>query len=333
MINRIIFLTNNITSSNYHNVIASKTSLENASGRALTTEDNNSTTETSELEYLINARYVTIFFCIFSFYLFAAAAVHGFRKKDQYKQYRTQINDFLIIGAAFAAFFSCSWQVSELWSCCVISCRYFRWIYALCYMINSSFIYTVIWLHQRKLYSDPRLSESKSKCIKASNTGVLVTIQVILVLVIIALVRSYKLEQTEYGCALYWSQSSLYASTIPITIVSAGASAIFRIALLVLIVYPLFKRITGISFHTAKIIKHKQINQDIKEMIIRLALCTFLSLFAKVLIDVIALLEAINLINIFVSNIRVLELIVYSFLINFTYVNWKQRLFPFIRYT
>ena len=328
-INTTINPVNNCSTSNYGFVENTTNISENSSGLTSVFQATGTVSDNSELLYLIKARYVTIFFCIFSFYLFTAALVYELKKKNHHM---TKISAFLTTGATFAALFSSFWQLGELWSCCVITCRNLRWIYALCYIINSSFIYTIVWFHQRKLYSDPRLSESKNRYLKVLNITILAAIQVTLILVVGALVISYPLSETNYGCILIWDADSLHQVVVPTTVVSMVASAIFRIALLGLIVYPLLKRITGISFRTAKIIKYKQINKDIKDMILRLALCTFLSLFAKVVIDIVALLEAIGQVDVFISNLRLLELIAYSFFINFTFVNWKQRLFPFVRY-
>ena len=277
--------------------------------------------------YFTFARYLTIFFCVISFYLFVAALVYELNKK--YKRTRKLVG-FLSTSAAFAAFFSCCWQLSELWSCCVLSCQNLRWIYTTCYVINNSFIYAIIWFHQRNLYNDPRLSESKNKCLKFFNVAVLIAIQTVIIVAAGALVSSYKLEQTLFGCVLTWSPDDFYQVVIPVTVVSMACSAIFRVILLILIVYPLLKRINEINFCSNSIIKYSELNEDVQNLIFRLGFCTFFSLFSKLVIDVIAFAEAKNHVDVFVSNIRVLELIINSFFIIFTFVNWKSRLFPFL---
>ena len=275
---------------------------------------------------VVAKRIVIIFRCIISFYLLAAVLVYEWKKK---KQHQLRIITFLTTGAAFAAFFSTSWQFAELWNCCVISCEGLRWIYTFCYIINSSFVYTIIWIHQRNLYSDPKLPESKQKCIKAFNTAVLVAIQLTIVVAVAALASRFRLIQTDVGCVYDRETVGLYQQLLPISIMYAVACAFFRVILLLLTTYPLLKRGTGFTNYSAKIIQFKQLDIDIKNLIIRLAVSTFLALVVKTVIDILHLLEAIGKIDSFVLQLRGLELIAYCFLINFTFANWKQRLFPF----
>ena len=284
----------------------------------------------SDLRYLIDARYTTIVLCILTAYLLIAAVTYEVRKQGN----RTKrVVGGLIIAAAAAALFSCCWQMAELWSCCIIPCHVFKGLYGFAYVINSSSVYTIIWFHQRKLYSDPRLSESKSKCLKLLNIAVLVAVQLVIVLVVIGLLNGYSLYKTAYGCVLIWKDGTLYTVLIPVTAASMTFTILFRGALLFLIIYPLLRRIKRIDIITNKeLIKCKlDISKDIQRLVNRLGLCTFFALLLKILLDILSLLEALQHINVFVSNLRVLELILQSFLINFTFANWKHRLFPFIK--
>ena len=132
-------------------------------------------------------------------------------------------------GAAFAALFSTRWQFAELWNCCVVSCKALRWIYTFCYIINSSFVYTIIWIHQRNLYSDPKLPESKQKCIKAFSTALLVAIQLTIVVGVGALMSRFRLIQTDFGCVYDRETIGLYRKLLPISIKYAVASSVRRI--------------------------------------------------------------------------------------------------------
>ena len=273
------------------------------------------------------AKRITIIFrCVISFYLFAVALVYEWKKK---KQHQLRITTFLTTVAAFAAFFSTSWQFAELWYCCVVSCKALRWIDTFCYIINSSFVYTIVWIHQRNLYSDPKLPESKQKCIKALNTAILVAIQLTIVVAAGALISRFRLIQTDFGCVYDRERIGWYRQLLPISITYVVANAFFHISLLLLTTYPLLKRGAGFTNYSAKIIQFKQLHRDIKNLIIRLAVSAFLALFVKTVIDILHLFEAIGEIDLFVLHLRGLESIVYSFLINFTFANWKQRLFPF----
>ena len=277
---------------------------------------------------LVAKRIVIIWCCVISFYLFAVALVYEWKKK---KQHQLRIITFLTTGAAFAAFFSTSWQFAEFWNFCVVSCKTLRWIYTFCYVINSSFVYTIIWIHQRNLYSDPKLPESKQKCIKAFNTAILVAIQLTIVVAVVALMSRLRLIQTDVGCVYDRKTVGLYQQLLPISITYIVANVFFRVILLFLTTYPLLKRGAGFTNYSAKIIPFKQLDIDIKNLIIRLAVSTFLALVVKTVIDILHLLEAIGKIDLFVQvlHLRGLELLAYCFLINFTFANWKQRLFPF----
>ena len=286
----------------------------------------NSTCEEADLSYLVRARYTTIALWIISFYLFGVVLVYGLRKKVRKEQ---RIIFFLLVGAAGTALSSCSLQLSELWRP-AFACDIYKWIYGVNYVINNCFFFTIIWTHQHKLYIDARLSESKSKCLRTTNLVFITFIQITILGGAIGLVGSYTLCQTSYGCVLIWSDLTFSTVMVPITIISISASTLFRVGLLMLIVYPLSSRLkVGVQQKARMMIRCTHVDPLVKHMVTRLALCTFVALLTKIVIDVFAFLEAVRAIDVFVSNLRVMELILNSFSINFSFSNWKQRLFPF----
>ena len=284
--------------------------------------------KTIKTEHLIQAKFVTLIVWLIAIYLFGVVMLYEFKSRS--KASRKLVSAFLI-GIITSTVVNWSTQMLELWMCCFFSCSTYRWMNASSYILNTFFFYSLVWHYQHQLYLDPRLPESKSKQLKIVNIIFILAIYVTYLIVMLFYVSNYNLCKTDYGCISIWNDKSVEVVVIPVTIASLISTWFFRIGLFLLITYPFVHRLTEVDKGKNILTIKKELDPDIRSLFIRLGVCTLTSLITHVVIDCVILLNAMNFIKIHTSNWYGFELISNPIVINCLFVNWKQRLFPFIK--
>lgn len=283
---------------------------------------------TNTLDYLEEARYVTLGMWLVALYLFVILVVY----KVKYSHSRSKRTvTVLMLGIVPTTFISWTTQILELWFCCFFKCSVYRWVNAASYFTNNCCFYSIIWYYQHQLYSDPRLSESKSKRLKIINFSLIFAIFLTYVIAVPAYLNNYKLCKTNHGCFLLWNPETVTSVVIPITVTSLISTITFRIGLLALIIRPLLHRLTEVDERRNRLTFRRHIESDIKNLLLRLGVCTLISLTTAVVIYIVVMLNAMKILRIYTSNWYGLELILNTLAINCLFSNWKYRLFPFLQ--
>ena len=300
----------------------------NLTNSSLYSKDNQSQIKSNELEHLIQAKFIALSFLLIALYLFVVITLYELKS---FKNSSKKLVSVFVIGIVTSTVVNWSTQMLELWMCCFFSCRTYRWINASSYFFNACFFYSLVWHYQHQLYFDPRLSESKNKGLKIINVLLILAIYLTYLIIVPCYLTNYDLYEIDYRCILIWNEKSVEVVVIPVTIASLASTCVFRIGLLLLITYPFVRRLTEVNEGKNKLTIKKELDPEIKSLLIRLGVCTLTSLISHSVIEIVVLLNAMKFIKIFPSNCYGLELILNSIVINCLFVKWKQRFFPFLR--
>ncbi|XP_076816439.1 uncharacterized protein LOC143462244 [Clavelina lepadiformis] len=189
------------------------------------------------------------------------------------------------------------------------------WVGGSFYWVGLSLTYTILWVRQRRFYSDELLADKSGKCHRVVSSVVIVGIYICLSALMCAF-------QSKVGdCSSLGDINDI----LPILITFIIAIFAFQILLFYLLVHPLRSedgvKVSDILFFRLK--------KDIHKMVVRLAICTSICIFTNILMCIVIILISKRILQTSWLNAVALDLIVNTIAVVCTFKRWKTRLFPF----
>ena len=194
-------------------------------------------THSRGLQTRILGNVVTGILSVVAVYVFVALIVYHRKAKSS-----CSLVVFCHLTSAVAAIFSLASEQIELQfgQYATELCSLYTKLVSSFYFLGILSTFTLIWLRQKFLYSDPLLRSYNGKCWRFFSTFMIIGIYVVLISAGCILVSYLKLTTTNDGCIMSISDHEL--NILSFTTAALGICGIFfQLSLLFLIVYPLKK--------------------------------------------------------------------------------------------
>ena len=265
------------------------------------------------------ARYFAIVLTVLSVYVFAALVYHWYRRKANLGK-PLATNLCLLSGGC--TLLLCLNKLFELWIgvSSNISCTVYHFTATGTYGIGLAFVYTTVWIRQRKLYSDDLLIHTVSKISRTISAVVIIIIYCLLLFVFASFIAVLKFERPFPPCHIVWYPLS---SLLPLVIFFISTCFVLQLVLFLLLVIPL-RRDSSIC---GDVLCSKS-TTDIHSMLKRLALCACCCIFSTILLSIAILLDAVEIICIYWGNLLVLDLLISTLATICSFADWADRILP-----
>ncbi|CAK8692843.1 unnamed protein product [Clavelina lepadiformis] len=191
------------------------------------------------------------------------------------------------------------------------------WIQTAFYWVGISLTYTILWVRQRRFYSNPLLANKVGKFHRILSSLVVIGIYVFLA----ALLFTFLSKVYNIPCALLQNVEDILRIVIAFII----AIIAFQMLLFYLLVNPLRSE-DGIK--TSDILCFR-LKRDIYKMVVRLAICATVCIFTTVSMCVMIIIISTDAIHTGWVNVVSIDLTANIISIICTFKTWKTRLFPF----
>ncbi|CAK8671557.1 unnamed protein product [Clavelina lepadiformis] len=271
---------------------------------------------------LYQARYWTIVPLTLSFYLVFVLLVYEYRCGKKARKFNS---NHLVLFSAFTTVPHSLSQLLELWDGS-FSCQAYRWTNAVAFAFGTASVYTTIWARQRKFYSDRLLATIVCKLVRVLSLVIIVSIYIAIGVLVFMLVYNYEFVKLPYGCIVKFEKDVYSSYVLPTAVSAIAVSFLFQTALLTLIIYPLSAKKNTVDRIFCCFVKP---DQDIFKLFLRLALSTSICLLSSVIAYTMLGLWAAGTVDLYWSGFALMDHICNVAATVLSFVNWKQRFFPF----
>ena len=259
------------------------------------------------------AKYLAIGLTTLSLYVFAVLLYHWCSRKA------ISIATILCLLSGACSLLVCLNKLSELWIG-MMSCSAYHMTATAAYGIGLAFVYTTLWIRQRKLYSDNLLANTVSKLSRVVSAVIIIIIYCLLLFVFASFITVLEFEQEYPPCHIKWYPLS---SLLPLVIFFIATCFVLQLVLFLLLVNPL-RRGSSIC---GEVLCSKS-TTDIHTMLKRLATCACLCIFSTILLSIAILLDAVEIICVYWGNLVALDLLISTLTTIFSFADWNERILP-----
>jgi len=198
------------------------------------------------------------------------------------------------------------------------------------YAISILQVYTVIWLRQRRFYTDPLLRTGYTATCQILNVAVIAGIYVFLVANLVASALSYSTISTSCGCTIMWDEDNRFTQYLLLIIsFSVVLDILLQLMLLVMTLYPLINPSTfSLCCTLPECQGANAIKTDVRCMMKRLALCVGVCSTASLLFSVLLFFAIKDMICFSWISVLQFHLIVINITLVYSFSDGSYRLFP-----
>ena len=286
---------------------------------SLVTDSTTSTFPNKRKADLEIARYFSVVLTVLSMYTFVVLIYHWCKRK---KNQERPIATILCLLSGGFSFLLCLNKLAELWVGPVrgVSCETYHIVATTAYGIGLAFVYTALWIRQRKLYSDDLLVHTVSKLSRIVSAVVIVIIYCLLFCVFVSFIAILDFEENIPSCHINWKLSMAF---VPLVICLISICFFLQLVLFLLMVNPLRqdRSICGDVLCSRS-------TTDIHSMLKRLALCACCCIFSTILLSIAILLDAVEIICIYWGNLVALDLLISTLATVCSFADWLDRILP-----
>lgn len=297
------------------------TTAENNSKNQLLNDNlsSNQTDSTGPKADIDLARIIALVLAVISLYILLALLYHSC-KNGLCQNGSTARKLCLLI--ATSSLLVCVDKLAELWVN-VISCQAYHILSTAVYAVGLGFVYTTLWIRQRRLYSDKMLKQTVNKLSRLASAVCIVIIYFLLISVFVSFAMVLKFEGSYSPCHI---KRYNLAMLLPLLLFVIFSCFSLQLVLYILILYPLRrgKKIRAILCCSNS-------DDEVYLMLKRLAMCACACVLSTVFLCVAILLDTLEIICIYWGNLLALDLIISSLSTVVSFKDWDERLIPFFR--